>query len=101
MCSRNENTTSITGLVAAFTKGKYGVIVQGVVIMVVMVVVTAVMVGGGGDGSEVLVVVVIAVRLMVVVTAVRWLVACTNSISLFIISLLLSFSLLSSLTNTP
>ena len=58
-----------------------------------------------------MVVVVTVVRLMVVVTAVRWLVvvvtavrrlvACTSSISLFIISLLLSFSLLFSLTNTP
>ena len=60
MCSRNENTTGIAGLVAAFTKGRHGVMVWGVVmVVVVMVVVTAVMVGGGSGGSEVLVVVVV------------------------------------------
>ena len=64
MCSRNENTTGIAGLVAAFTKGRHGVIVQGVVmVVVVMVVVTVVMVGSGGSGGgEVLVVVVTTVR---------------------------------------
>jgi hypothetical protein len=63
MCSRNENTTGIAGLVAAFTKRRHSVIVRGVVmVVVVMVVVTAVMVSSGGDGSEVLVVVVTAVR---------------------------------------
>ena len=63
MCSRNENMTGIAGLVAAFTKGRHGVIVRGVVMVVVVtVVVTAVMVGGGSGGDEVLVVVVTTVR---------------------------------------
>ena len=63
MCSRNENTTGIAGLVAAFTKGRHGVMVRGVVMVVVVtVVVTAVMVGGGGGSGEVLVVVVTTVR---------------------------------------
>ena len=63
MCSCNENTTGIAGLVAAFTKGRHGVMVRGVVMVVVVtVVVTVVMVGGGGGGGEVLVVVVTTVR---------------------------------------
>ena len=62
MCSRNENTTGIAGLVAAFTKGRHNVMVRGVVMVVVVtVVVTAVMVGVNGDGGEVITVVVTAV----------------------------------------
>src|SRR5580692_6443746 len=84
MCSCDEHTTILTGLATTFLKRRHGV---AVVVVWVVVVVTAV---------RWLMVVVMAVRWVVVVTAVGWLVACTGSISLFIISLSFFSSLFSS-----